>query len=345
MESKLGMQDTPYPLPWACALFCLLLAGNAPAQTSPTPGHTRAQAIVRDTVVDRPSPHYHFKTHHLFSNDGQRRYRVVIGLPQRTDSPAEEAASPERGRAVLYMLDGNAAIDTLTDADLATLNQGTAPVLVAIGYDVPTRNDVVSRAYDYTPPVYEDGQRVSHPVVRGHVGGGADTFLQLIEQRIKPLVGEHGQNVARETLWGHSYGGLFALYVLLSQPDAFDAYIVGDPSVWWHNGELLRAWQGFDAARAAGKHVDILVGSKPRPPDRPPPPDAGMIERNGLRISPRAALQKIAQGLEANGARLSYRIFPQYGHGEMIRVSLEHALRITASGQPQDGSGAVPQIP
>lgn len=118
------------------------------------------------------------------------------------------------------------------------------------------------------------------------------------------------------------------MHVLLTRPDAFDAYIVGDPSVWWHNGELLREWEAFDETRAVGKRIDILVGTKPRPANRPPPPDAGMIERDGRQISPRAALQEIAQGLEASGAQVSYRTFPEYGHGEMIRVSLEQALRV-----------------
>lgn len=320
------MRNTRYTFTWACALFCFLFTRNVLSQTIPTQGHTRAHDLVGVTVADRPSPYYRFETHHLVSVDGQRRYRVYIGFPRK---PGESRGRASAGDGpILYMLDGNAAIDTLTDSDLARLSRRNAPVLVALGYDVSTRNDVVARAYDYTPPVYANGSRVDSPVVRGRVGGGAEAFLDLIEQQIKPLVHAHGVNGAREYLWGHSYGGLFAMHVLLTRPDAFDAYIVGDPSVWWHNGELLREWEAFDETRAVGKRIDILVGTKPRPANRPPPPDAGMIERDGRQISPRAALQEIAQGLEASGAQLSYRTFPEYGHGEMIRVSLEQALRV-----------------
>ena len=46
-----------------------------------------------------------------------------------------------------------------------------APVLVAVGYDVPTRNDVVARAYDYTPPVFEQGVRRALPG-RWRLGAG-----------------------------------------------------------------------------------------------------------------------------------------------------------------------------
>ncbi|MFT0849186.1 alpha/beta hydrolase-fold protein [Achromobacter sp. F4_2707] len=293
-----------------------------------SPNHTRALEVVGKTVADRPSPHYRFETHTLNSSDGERRYRVVVGFPKVTDDSGKGIQN--HSGAILYMLDGNAAIDTLTDTDLAALSDKNAPILVAIGYDVPTRNDVVSRAYDYTPPVYEGSTRVLAPIVRGRVGGGADTFLQFIEQHVKPLVSMQERDGVRDYLWGHSYGGLFALHVLFTQPDAFDAYIVADPSVWWHNGELLREWEAFDTALAANKRIDILIGTKPRPTDRPPAPDAGMIQRDGWHMTPGEALEKIVKELETSGAQVSYQTFPQHGHGEMIRVSLEHALHIAS---------------
>ena len=55
---------------------------------------------------------------------------------------AQAGPSPTGGHAALYMLDGQ---------DLEWLSRRNPPVLVAIGYDVPTRNDVVARAYDYMP--------------------------------------------------------------------------------------------------------------------------------------------------------------------------------------------------
>ena len=49
-------------------------------------------------------------------------------------------------------------------------------------------------------------------------------------------------------LSGHSLGGLFALHVLASAPDAFDAYLAASPSADWDDGlvvkELARRLQG-----------------------------------------------------------------------------------------------------
>jgi predicted alpha/beta superfamily hydrolase len=270
---------------------------------------------VGETVADRPSAVYRFETHLLDSVDGKRRYRIQIAVPTRP--------VPAGGRPALYMLDGNAALAALTDADLQALSAGATPVLVAVGYDVRTRVDVASRAYDYTPPAIENGRPVPTAAVRGHEGGGADIFLDLLRAQVKPLVRRQAAvDPAREYLWGHSYGGLFALHVLFTRPDAFARYIVGDPSAWWNDGVLVDEWKRFDAKHAAGKRVAILVGTKPRDPGLPPPKF-----NTGAQADPRAVAD-MADGLRTAGANASYEVFPQFGHGEMLRASLERALEI-----------------
>jgi len=302
-----------------CLLACLCLAGVVHAQ-APAAAQQRGNRPVSETIADRPSELYRFERHHIDSSDGQRRYRIEVAIPQ--------APAPAAGHAALYMLDGNAAMDTLTDGDLALLSSRNPPVLVAIGYDVSTRNDVVSRAYDYTPPVTENGHPVAQPVVRGRAGGGADIFLELIHSQIKPLVSRRASvDPAREYLWGHSYGGLFVLHTLFTRPEAFSRYIVGDPSAWWYNGALIKEWLAFDANRAAGKRVAILVGTRPREPNRPAP-GATPVQADGTAIDLRAAVREMAEGLRKGGADTDYQEFPQYGHGEMIRASLERALQI-----------------
>lgn len=280
----------------------------------------RGAQLVGETVADRPSTVYRFETHRLDSADGKRHYRIQIAVPRQ--------AAPAGGSAVLYMLDGNAALATLTDADLLRLGEGGAPVLVAVGYDVPTRNDVVARAYDYTPPVYEQGARQPNPVVLGREGGGADEFLALLRERVKPLVrGRAAVDGRREYLWGHSYGGLFALHVLFTQPDTFARYITGDPSAWWADGALLQEWRRFDARRAAGKRVLVLAGTKPRDPARQRP-NAPSTRPDGTPIDMQPAVRAMVAGLREGGADARYEAFARFGHGEMLRVSLERALQV-----------------
>src|SRR5690606_7923705 len=250
------IQESP-TLRWSFSikvfLFCLCgLVGAAQAQDA-SPAPSSRNQTVKETVADYPSTLYRFEQHRIDSVDGKRHYRIDISIPR---TPA-----PKAGYAVLYMLDGNAAMGTLGSDDLAALSKTHPPVLVAIGYDVPTRHDTVSRAYDYTPPVYKDGKRVAEPVVRGRVGGGADVFLQFITSQIKPLVRTRASiDPEREYLWGHSYGGLFTLYTLFTQPDAFARYITGDPSAWWHDRALMQTWHAFQNNRATGKRIAMPIG-------------------------------------------------------------------------------------
>lgn len=318
------------------ALFLLLgasvLTHGASAQTPANTG-ARGQRAIGETVADHPSSVYRFERHTLDSADGKRHYRIELAIPKM--------AAPSAGFPVLYMLDGNSAMATLTHDDLTRLARTRPVVLAAIGYDVETRNDVVSRAYDYTPPAYDHGKRTPPPVVRGREGGGAEVFLALIQARIVPLVRARAPVDPKQSyLWGHSYGGLFALHTLFTQPDAFARYIVGDPSAWWNDGALVRTWQAFNADRAAGKRIGIFVGTKPRdtPPPMSPPaasaPAAGTAPATSPtapRAAPpdqRAAVADMADGLRAGGANVTYETFPQYGHGDMVRASLERALQI-----------------
>jgi len=288
---------------------------------------------VKSSLADHPSALYRFEKHELDSADGKRHYRIEISIPR--------APAPKAGFPVLYMLDGNAAMATLTEIDLVRIIGGNPPVLVAIGYDTATRHDLVSRAYDYTPPVRENGKPVAEPVVSGRVGGGADIFLQLIDTRIKPLVrARAGTDPGKEYLWGHSYGGLFALHTLFTQPGAFARYIAGDPSAWWHDGALIKEWHAFEKTRAAGKRVAILISAKPRertrrgPNPEPAQKNEAQADARVTQADPRGgmrpAIREMAQGLRLGGADVSHEAFPEYGHGDMLRVSLERALQIAA---------------
>lgn len=305
-----------------CLLLCLCcLIGVSHAQTQPpaTEGFKAGQTAQK-TVADRPSALYRFETHQLVSKDGHRTYRIELSIPRKPPSRA--------GYPVLYMLDGNAAMATLNEHDLASISDINPPVLVAIGYDTPGRLDVNARSYDYTPPVLENGKPVQAPTVRGRVGGGADIFLDFVNTQIKPLVRARVNiDSSRESLWGHSYGGLFALHVLFTQPHAFARYIMGDPSAWWHDGAIMTQWEVFDKSLALDNRVVILVGTRApatRRNTRQPPSSEQISPAEYLRT----ASMNIAQGLRQAGVQASYEEFPEYGHGDMSRVSLDRALQI-----------------
>lgn len=279
------------------------------------------------TLADRGSAHYRFDQHEVASVDGQRHYRITLAIP--------EQAAPRAGYPVLYLLDGNAALGALQDAQLADLAELGPPVLVFIGYATDLRFDTTARAYDYTPPL-PGGEPVIDDIARGRRGGGADVFLDLLEQRIKPLVQAQAPiDVRRQSLWGHSYGGLLTLHALFTRPASFQRYIAADPSLWWQGGFILKEAQAF-MANPQTFDLTLLTGGalrKPPPAGRDEDPQV-RARRAAIAALPANAAEQLAGQLAATAhGEVRYRRYPELSHGPMLPASLDPALRLSAGDE------------
>ena len=150
---------------------------------------------------------------------------------------------------------------------------------------------------------------------------GADAFLQLIETRIKPAIAAKlAVDPQRQTLWGHSYGGLFVLHTLFTHPTAFQRYIAVEPSLWWGNGMILQEAQQMMARRPAPvARLQLWVGLAER--DRAAPPG---VKSPTL---PADATHLLAEHLaQLDGLAVGYREWPALGHGAMLDATIEPAL-------------------
>lgn len=225
--------------------------------------------------------------------------------------------APASGYPVVYLLDGNALFDAFAQARIA-LPAGPM-ILVGLGYPTPYRFSMNERAWDYTPP-RADGSPDPDPLKPERMGGGADAFYQFIENTIKPRVAQNWHiNTGNQTLYGHSYGGLFALYSLLQHPQAFQQWIIVSPSTW-RSGPILRpALQSFamQASRIASR-VLLLNGSR---------------EQTARDTLPeRAVLAQSAPSFADIGSALSSRMpvqsmtLPGKNHGAMIDAGLIDGL-------------------
>lgn len=260
-------------------------------------------------ILQRQDVPYRFEQYSLDSVDGLRHYRLWVGVPKR---PA-----PASGYPVAYLLDGNAVVGALDDELLTQLDKGNAPLLVAIGTDTPLRIDRSARTLDYTP---ERDIAVQLDPLTNEPSGGADVFLDLVQQRIKPLVASHYHvDAQRQTLWGHSYGGLLVLHALLSRPGEFQHYAAASPSLWWGDGAILSEQEGF-AARLKGQSLNLLLMRGDQEPAVP-----GRAATSQVNESSAAQL---TEALAHNPSlQVQYRVFPGLGHGPMLAESLRYTLQ------------------
>ena len=141
-----------------------------------------------------------------------------------------------------YIVDGNALFLTATEVAwrrAASSHFTGGGVIVAVGYPLKQGKlyDAQRRSLDLTPP--------GATPIEGY--GGADEFLDFIQGPVRSAVQEHLPKISfsREALYGHSYGGLFALHALFTRPKAFDCYIASSPSIWWNSRCILHEAKKF----------------------------------------------------------------------------------------------------
>jgi predicted alpha/beta superfamily hydrolase len=204
-------------------------------------------ALIADTTV-----------HDLAPAHGGEPYRIFLHVPAKPE--------PQAGWPVLYMTDGNAVIGTAVDAMRAQsgyplgTNVGDG-VIVAIGYPLAGAYDPLRRSWDLGPPPgmtyppFHDGS----PEVRT---GGAEKFLTFIEDELKPWVASRTRiDTGRQALYGHSFGGLFALYALFTRPLAFQTWVAASPAIYWEDRAIDSFLQAFEAAVPDGLRAEMILSA------------------------------------------------------------------------------------
>jgi predicted alpha/beta superfamily hydrolase len=132
---------------------------------------------------------------------------------------------------VLYLLDGPDHFHALTGM-LKNLGQNSlVPKMVVVA--IPNTD----RTRDLTP-THVDHMLGDSSFVR--TSGGGDKFLEFMEKELIPYVEEKYPVTSYRTFVGHSFGGLTAVYALLSFPHLFSNYVAIDPSMWWDDWLLVK---------------------------------------------------------------------------------------------------------
>lgn len=183
-------------------------------------------------------------------------YEICVSIPKQTP--------PIKGFPVHYVLDGSFyfqhARDVVKLQSRNTIKTQIEPaIVVGIGHAEETMH--ARRFYDFTAPAesYSYPQRLHGRTLGPH--GGALKFIEFIEQELKPYIeSTYPINTRKQSLFGHSLSGYFALWVLFTKPELFQVYLASSPSIWWNNHELTQYAQQYLDTTPDQKRLLLTVG-------------------------------------------------------------------------------------
>lgn len=189
--------------------------------------------------------------HTLASEVNAVEYELYVSLPRGYEENAR------RRYPVIYLLDADYsfAIAHNVVEHLADRNNLQWAIVVGIAYAGPDLYRL-NRTRDYTPTRSLQG---GYGVEYQKHSGGAGRFREFIRKELIPWVNGSFRTTEERILVGHSYGGLFAAWTLLTDPSLFSHYIIVSPSLWYDGGMIFELEPV--AATSPGR-VYLTVGSR-----------------------------------------------------------------------------------
>jgi predicted alpha/beta superfamily hydrolase len=212
----------------AC-LFLLLIVSAQQAATAQNP-----QPFPRVTI-----PGSELRT--LKSANTGRSYDLYI------HTPGGSAQDKAKKYPVLYLLDGQWDFKLLDSVLGGLVYDKFVPEMIIVGitYSGNNPNYDALRAMDYTPASES----------RNPGSGDAPKFLAFIKRELIPFIEtNYNADSSRRVLMGSSLGGLFTLYVMLTEPGLFSGYVSASPAVPYGDRFLFK-----QEAEYARQHRDLLA--------------------------------------------------------------------------------------
>lgn len=244
----------------------------------------------------------------LTSEATGRSYRITVEVPNRY--PQGEKSYP-----VIVVLDGQWIYGVVRDAFRIMPLDRELPeaVVVGVAHNTPDFRDLLQeRAADFTPT------EASAPVGTGvrlpatEVGGAA-RFRRALLDEILPLVAADYRITDDRTLVGHSFSALFGADTLLTEPGAFNRWVLTSPSVWWDSHVMFRR-EAEHAARTTDLPGRVFMST-------------GSDEGGGELFGGHRPFYEQLAGRDYPSLDLSWREFEGETHQTVIGVSVSRGLR------------------
>ncbi len=268
-------------------------------------------------------PGFYAQTQKAFSIAGISQYDLVSkvnGLPYRLTIalPFGYSATDTTHYPIMYMLDGDPNLPLTALIQWNMTYDGELPnmIIVGVGYQAESFMGTVSyRTLDYTPTdvAREDSQMTANHHVK-MISGGASSFLRVMTEELIPFIERTYKTNRDRSLAGHSFGGLFATYVLLNKPQLFSRYLISSPSLYWGDGEMLREEASYYSSSHNNLDAKVFISAGSSEPDEMVP---GVNE-----------LVKVLKSRNYKGLELTERVFNDETHLSVIPFAISRGLRV-----------------
>lgn len=261
------------------------------------------------------------------------QYRIFVAGPT--------GKIPPTGAPVIYFTDGNGNFPLLLAAAQRQIREELPCVIVGIGYVTENRQQMRQlRSIDLTPPTSEKWAKTKAGPFSDLKTGGQDKFLDFIAEELKPIIERKFKiDPQRQTLFGHSFGGLFALHVLFTHPEMFQTYVAVSPSLWWNDNSILKEEQKFRERLQNQKltaRLLLMAGAMEQPPTAPP--NSPTLDRRGppgRAVDPIKELSERLSTANIEGFVVESRIFPEEQHGSVILPAASRGVRFSLEDRSQ----------
>lgn len=201
------------------------------------------------------------ESHTLWSEYVGDYYLIEIAFPYSYD--------PDSGSYPLVLItDGNMNFPIVLGARLMMEFEGVTPAIIASVSYMSREEAFAKRFRDFTPT-----NLAQAPVCQAETYscGGAENFLEFMTGELVPFLEDHYPvDTGNVTFTGHSLGGLFGAWVLVTAPESFQNYLIGSAALVWDN-ELVYTLeeQYHESGGTLPARVYLATGSLEDDPGNP----------------------------------------------------------------------------
>jgi predicted alpha/beta superfamily hydrolase len=224
-----------------------------------------------------------------------RDYELYVKLPENYDTNADEMYP------VIYVADARWHIEIISGSIEYLVNDA---ILVGVSWEkgIPVQQ---SRMRDYMPDKYT-GKDYKHPTgqAQDHLAFFQNDVFRKVESRYRA-------DPSKRTYFGYSVSGTFGSYILLTQPNTFQNYILGSPAPLF-SGDFVHDYEPITQATPESLDVNVFLS-------------VGSDEASD-HIESAFGLSRFLKSRKSQKANIEFKVIESADHGSAFPMSAMQSL-------------------